>query len=183
MSFGRGGRARVADVDGLTIFALRGIAPELLEAVRALWNPDRSFPGRPGGTATPARLRSPAGSALEVVPVFDGEELVALVYVETAAVIGGTDLAAVARASRDMAGIIRSAERPATAPMEAFLERTGVEDFRREKLLLLLDRHGWNIAKVARLMGITRRTVYLQLRRYGIARKRVPRGRRGRSAP
>jgi transcriptional regulator of acetoin/glycerol metabolism len=47
----------------------------------------------------------------------------------------------------------------------------------REKLLLLLNRNEWNIARVARLMGVTRRTVYLRLQRYNIPRERVPKGR------
>jgi transcriptional regulator of acetoin/glycerol metabolism len=60
---------------------------------------------------------------------------------------------------------------------EAYLERTPVEDMEREKLLLLLNRNEWNIARVARLMGVTRRTIYLRLQRYNIPRERVPKGR------
>jgi transcriptional regulator of acetoin/glycerol metabolism len=37
----------------------------------------------------------------------------------------------------------------------------------------LLDRNEWNIARVARLMRVTRRTVYLRLERYGVERKKV----------
>ena len=47
----------------------------------------------------------------------------------------------------------------------------------REKLLLLLNRNEWNIARVARLMGVTRRTIYLRLQRYNIPRERVPKTR------
>ena len=32
----------------------------------------------------------------------------------------------------------------------------------------------WNIAEVARLLGVTRRTVYMRLRSFGIERRRVP---------
>ena len=46
---------------------------------------------------------------------------------------------------------------------ETYLERTPVEDMEREKLLLLLNRNEWNIARVSRLMGVTRRTIYLRL--------------------
>jgi len=60
---------------------------------------------------------------------------------------------------------------------EAYLERTPVEDMEREKLLLLLNRNEWNIARVARMMGVTRRTVYLRLQRYNIPRERVPKSR------
>jgi transcriptional regulator of acetoin/glycerol metabolism len=58
-----------------------------------------------------------------------------------------------------------------------YLERTPVEDMEREKLLLLLNRNEWNIARVARLMGVTRRTIYLRLQRYNIPRERVPKTR------
>jgi transcriptional regulator of acetoin/glycerol metabolism len=60
---------------------------------------------------------------------------------------------------------------------ETYLERTPVEDMEREKLLLLLNRNEWNIARVARLMGVTRRTIYLRLQRYNIPRERVPKTR------
>jgi hypothetical protein len=44
----------------------------------------------------------------------------------------------------------------------------------RLQLLSLLERHEWNIAEVARLLSVTRRTVYMRLRSFGIERKRVP---------
>ena len=60
---------------------------------------------------------------------------------------------------------------------ETYLKRTPVEDMEREKLLLLLNRNEWNIARVSRLMGVTRRTIYLRLQRYNIPRERVPKTR------
>jgi transcriptional regulator of acetoin/glycerol metabolism len=66
-------------------------------------------------------------------------------------------------------------ERP--AGFERYLERTSVDDMERERLLLLLERNEWNIARVARLMSVTRRTVYLRLARYGVAREHVRKGR------
>ena len=47
-------------------------------------------------------------------------------------------------------------------------------EIERRRLLAALERHEWNIARVARLMGVTRRTVYLRLKRYKIDRRRVP---------
>jgi hypothetical protein len=44
----------------------------------------------------------------------------------------------------------------------------------RLQLLSLLERHEWNIAEVARLLNVTRRTVYMRLRSFGIERRRVP---------
>ncbi len=40
-------------------------------------------------------------------------------------------------------------------------------------LQALLDRHEWNIARVARLLGVTRMTVYNRMRRLGVARRKV----------
>jgi transcriptional regulator of acetoin/glycerol metabolism len=45
----------------------------------------------------------------------------------------------------------------------------------RDRLVSLLHRNEWNIARVARVMGVTRRTIYLRLKRYGIDRQVVPR--------
>ncbi len=44
----------------------------------------------------------------------------------------------------------------------------------RLQLLTLLDRNDWNIAEAARRLGVTRRTVYMRLRSFGIERRRVP---------
>ena len=42
------------------------------------------------------------------------------------------------------------------------------------QLLSLLERNEWNVAKVARIMGVTRRTVYMRLASFGIERRHVP---------
>jgi DNA-binding CsgD family transcriptional regulator len=44
----------------------------------------------------------------------------------------------------------------------------------RLQLLTLLNQTDWNIAEVARRLGVTRRTVYMRLRSFGIERRRVP---------
>jgi transcriptional regulator of acetoin/glycerol metabolism len=41
-------------------------------------------------------------------------------------------------------------------------------------MLTLLEGNDWNIADVARRLGVTRRTVYMRLRSFGIERRRVP---------
>jgi hypothetical protein len=40
-------------------------------------------------------------------------------------------------------------------------------------LRLLLERHEWNVARVARLLGVTRMTIYNRMRRQGVARLKV----------
>ena len=44
----------------------------------------------------------------------------------------------------------------------------------RLQMLTLLEGNDWNIAEVARRLGVTRRTVYMRLRSFGIERRRVP---------
>jgi DNA-binding NtrC family response regulator len=41
-------------------------------------------------------------------------------------------------------------------------------------MLVLLNRHQWNISRVARALGTTRRTVYLRMQRYSIPRQKIP---------
>ncbi len=45
---------------------------------------------------------------------------------------------------------------------------------RREELIATLRLHEWNIARVARVKGVTRKTIYEWLTRYNIPRERVP---------
>lgn len=44
----------------------------------------------------------------------------------------------------------------------------------RESLVNLLHREEWNVARVARLLRVTRRTIYARMERMGIVRERVP---------
>lgn len=69
--------------------------------------------------------------------------------------------------------------------LEQTLEDLTPEELQREQLLVLLKRNEWNIARVARLMACTRRTVYMRLERWGIQRQKVQKGplRRGRTDP
>ena len=48
----------------------------------------------------------------------------------------------------------------------------------RALLLQLMEAFEWNISRVARAAGLTRRTIYLRLVRYGIPRRRVAKGAR-----
>jgi len=45
---------------------------------------------------------------------------------------------------------------------------------RREELIATLRLHEWNIARVARVKGVTRKTIYEWLTRYSIPRERIP---------
>ncbi len=142
--------------------------------------PDRSAERRV--PTVPADRPGPA--SFVVVPVMEEDVLLALLYVDSS-----SRTSARATTSSGSRSSRASSRRPSTdsgspRPVggsgdawETYLERTPVEDMEREKLLLLLNRNEWNIARVARLMGVTRRTMYLRLQRYNIPRERVPKSR------
>ena len=183
---GRSGGVFAAADERLTLFASRGIDKHVLDAVETLWGraKDQIRRGQPiyvPDTRTDKELRSATAggpASLAMFPVFDGEELVALLYVDSAEpqFCPPSDVERLAKFSRMLARAVRPETEPAAreaSGWEAYLERTPVEDIERQKLLLLLNHNEWNIARVARLMGVTRRTVYLRLQRYNIPRERV----------
>ena len=191
---GRAGAVFTCDGDEVTLFASRGIDQAVLEIVPASWVSQRdSF--RRGETfyvpdrATERRLPSsvverPGPASFVIAPVLEEEALVALLYVDSQEphFCDAHDLERLSKFSRIVAKSVNDTASPRRGggpgdSWEAYLERTPVEDMEREKLLLLLNRNEWNIARVARMMGVTRRTVYLRLQRYNIPRERVPKSR------
>lgn len=48
-------------------------------------------------------------------------------------------------------------------------------DANRANILRILEENDWNIARVSRELGVTRRTLYMRLAAFGIQRKKVPR--------
>jgi len=183
---GRSGGVFLAEDQRLTLFASRGIDQHVLDAVETLWGRarDQLRRGQPiyvPDTGTDRDLASaPAGgpASLAMFPVFDGDEIVALLYVDSGEshFCEPGDVERLAMFARMLARAVRpqpgSPDHEASG-WEAYLERTPVQDIERQKLLLLLNRNEWNIARVARLMGVTRRTVYLRLQRYNIPREHV----------
>jgi hypothetical protein len=176
------------DDERLSLFASRGIDQHVLDAVETLWKhgKNRLRRGQPiyvpdCGADGDLAGRAGGPASLAMFPVFDGDELVALLYLDSAEThfCQPSDVERLGTFSRMLARTLRPDVEPATAisreaaGWEAYLERTPVEDIERQKLLLLLNRNAWNIARVARLMGVTRRTIYLRLHRYNIPRERV----------
>ncbi len=162
---GRSGAVFSCEDDRVTLFASRGIDQAVLDAVQIVWDrykdslrkgetfyvPDRSTDRRlPAGQGD-----RPAAASLATVPVFEGESLVALLYVDSLDphFCASHDLERLAKFSRIIAKAVTDNASPRTRAhgdaWETYLERTPVEDMEREKLLLLLNRNEWNIARVA----------------------------------
>jgi len=76
--------------------------------------------------------------------------------------------------ARVFGAAIAQAVEASTAPGPHRVPETSPTEEARLQLLSLLERHEWNIAEVARLLGVTRRTVYMRLQSFGIERRHVP---------
>jgi hypothetical protein len=170
----------------LTLFASRGIDQHVLDAVKAVWGRarDQLRRGQPiyvpetGADRDLARATAGGPASLAVFPVFDGEDLAALLYVDSTEphFCQEGEVERLAQFSQMLTRTVRpepGPPAPEPAGWEAYLERTPVPDIERQKLVLLLKHNEWNITRVARLMNVTRRTIYLRLQRYKIARERV----------
>jgi len=192
---GRSGAVFTRADDRVTLFASKGIDQAVLDAVQTVWSRFRDsliagetfyMPDRTAERRLPTEALDAKGpSSFALVPVFDNEQLVAILYVDShdPHFCATHDLERLTKFSRIIAKAVTDStpvQEKAKHQVEAwetYLERTPVEDMEREKLLLLLNRNEWNIARVARLMGVTRRTIYLRLQRYNIPRERVPKTR------
>src|SRR4029077_16643918 len=181
--------------DRVALFASRGIDQSVLDSVQLAWDRFREslekgetfyVPDRASERRIPKPETETGVASFVLVPVLESDNLVALLYVDShdPHFCESHDLTRLTKFSRIVAKAVLDSGTPTERPMrsredawETYLERTPVEDMEREKLLLLLNRNEWNIARVARLMGVTRRTIYLRLQRYNIPRERVPKTR------
>lgn len=158
-----GGAILVPADDGVPrILVARNVAFPKLESLPDLWQRnERAL--RAGRTAGHDTQR--------LYPLQDGDDLVGSVYLEGAS--------AAPERLRAYLKVLTRAVLAATDPeaLRAFgadLLGVGVERSKREITLASLEQHEWNISRVARELGLTRRTIYLRLTRWGIARERVP---------
>ncbi len=192
---GRSGAVFAIEEGRLTLFASKNVEQSGLDVSRAVWEGRRTLLSRgeifyvPDRSVEP-RLSAEARSgpiAFALAPVLRGQELAGLLYVDSddPHFLESHDRDRLARLASVLVKAVRGsgfgAENP-DARWARYLERTPVEDMEREKLLLLLNRNEWNIARVARLMGVTRRTIYLRLARFKIPREKVSKARRGSGA-
>ena len=191
---GRSAAVFTREGDKLNLFASRGIDQSALDSLQGVWSRFREtfdkggtfyVPERETDNRLPRSADRNGAASFAVVPVANGEDVIALVYVDShdPHFCSAHDLERMGKFSRIIAkavtetGTVRHQSQSRAEAWETYLERTPVEDMEREKLLLLLNRNEWNIARVARLMGVTRRTIYLRLQRYNIPRERVPKTR------
>ncbi len=103
-----------------------------------------------------------------LLPAMLGEEMVAALYLAQPEGLAAGD------ARLFGAAIAQAVQAAEASPGARRVPETSPTEEAKLHMLSLLERHEWNIAEVARLLGVTRRTVYMRLRSFGIERKRVP---------
>lgn len=194
MNGGRAGAIFKRNRDRLTLFVSHSIDQAVLDAVETIWRRYREGLERGEVFYAPdlradKRLASPEGeergsAGVAVVPVFDGDALVALLYVDSKAprFCRPEDLARLQKFGRIVAKAVGFADTVALGPAGGSALDAATEGplpaRSREELLYHLSRNEWNIARVSRILGVTRRTIYLRLARFKIRREKVVRGER-----
>jgi hypothetical protein len=168
----RGAAVFSVDGDRLTLFTGRGFEVEAVSTVQGAWTKDRARLDR--GELVNG---SDARASYVLAPLTDGESVVALLYLDVPAGGAWTSLDASSISGFGVAiaqAVIAAAAAPVQpSPVQAYLSQTSDDEIARERLLLLLVQNEWNISRVARLMGVTRRTIYLRLQRHNIVREKV----------
>jgi transcriptional regulator with GAF, ATPase, and Fis domain len=183
LSNGRRGALFSREHGTVKLFSSRGVDQAVLEFVQTSWNLREALfqEGRvlvaPSEAAGEIRPPEDVTSAA-VVPVSDGQRLIGLLYVDSNDKRFTTEdelyaLNQFARIGARALATPGSPKRSSLLDVETYLEKTSPDEIAKEQLLVLLDRHEWNISRVARLIGVTRQTIYTRLQRYGIERQRI----------
>ena len=146
---------RILAASNLSLDAIQTIAP-LLERHRS---------GLGKGKPVTSRARLAA-------PLHDGKELVGVVFIQGAS---SPRIESLRPYLVTLAKAVVAASQPQlpTVDLDSILgepERIT----KRTATLEVLQRSGWNIAEASRRLGVTRRTIYLRLAKWGVERKKFP---------
>jgi len=168
----RGAAVFALDGDRLNLFTGRGFDVETVGTVQGAWT-DHGAELAAGQILQASNARA----TYAIAPLIEKGSVVALLYLDVAS---GREWAALDTGSLAAFGvaiaqavIAAASASPALSPVQAYLSQTSDEEIARERLLLLLVQNEWNIARVARIMGMTRRTIYHRLQRHNIVREKV----------
>jgi hypothetical protein len=145
----------------LILLMSRNLSVERVPDIRFLWTSHR-------GLLLSGRSVTDRHHAL--APVTDGSEVIALLYLERAKTFQLEKLTAFRIA---LAKAVRAAlaGTGSTETVQGSFLSMRPEDIIREQLLMALHQEEWCIARAARTLGVTRRTIYLRMQRLGIPRK------------
>ena len=156
----RGGAVLAVRGGGLSLFVVQDLGIDQLAAVKASWETDR--PKLAGGAILDDGVQL-------LAPILDGTDLVGVLYLDSPRAFD-TDDTATYRA------LLGKALRPHVVPaiVGNYPATQPAQEMEKERLLQTRQRNEWNIARVARQLGLGRPTIYARLQRYGIDRKKVP---------
>ena len=117
------------------------------------------------------RGESVSADGITLLPLMGETGLLGVVLLEGGAHnMEGTDLILTAIVA---AVVVAMSPRPLSGDLDQFVGIRS-DEVERHRLIELLKRNEWNLARVARVLGVTRRSVYMRLKRYDIARQKVP---------
>jgi hypothetical protein len=152
------------------LLAGRGIDPVSLDRVRAAWAREGAHlrDGRP--VFQGAWCLWPLESARGPLLAYLGAERPLRMPAVREAI---TALAGLFQTAVELEGFAARAPETAAAVIDSYLEATPAESVERRQLLALLNRSEWNLSRVARLLGVTRVTIYNRMARLGIDRLRI----------
>lgn len=169
LAFTDGRRAAIfeAHLAGLRLVASRGIDEEVLNEAHEAWRTQRS--------ELVAGLPVFTDSAV-AYPLVD-ERLFGMLFVERTPKVTFEDPRDL-QALREFGRLGARALRDRRSEPLSYLASTKPNEVARDQLLVLLESNEWNIARVARLLGVTRPTIYARLQRFGLPRRRAHIGKR-----
>ncbi len=152
----------------LRLLALRGVSQASLDMVQKVWRDlDAGFKrGHPWGTDTPAQVILPCCTRRG--------DLLGLVLLEWAESPRQADLAGLPALTGVLAALLwrifgdESEVHDSSAPLA--LSASSAQSVR---LRALLEKHEWNVSLVARVMSVTRMTIYNRMRALGIERVHI----------
>jgi hypothetical protein len=154
----------------ISLVASRGLDQNVLNNIQRVWSScQRSLVAR-----TP--LYSEGPDAFLALPCLEKSELVGMLYVDTPEPAFRLPPEHLATFSGIFGRGLRALAAPSASQRRDWaieLDHAAPDDLERERLLLLLTRNEWNISRVARILNVTRMTVYNRLVRFNIPRERV----------
>lgn len=170
LAFTGGTRAALFDASFACprLFGSRGVDQGALDAADALWRTGRDE----------LEAARPVVTAAHVAyPVLRDRQLVGVLFTERTASTSFSDpreLQALSQFARVAARALGGGRGEAAA----YLAATPPSEVARDQLFAILQHNEWNIARVARLLGVTRPTIYARLQRLGLPRRRLRLGKR-----
>jgi len=152
--------------DGVALVASRNLDQRVLDIVRPLW-PHAPRPLMVGS----AYFGLDVGRAYMVLPCL-APDILGLLYVDTPGPLTRVPAGHLSTISALVGRALRGLTAPGDPDPKDVVFGADPDDAERASLVVVLERNEWNVSRVARLLGVTRMTIYNRLRRLGVPRER-----------